>query len=104
MRGCPAYQKYGIDDDFEKSHQLFRKAFSSGFPWEVLKVLGGPPGPVVFTWRHWAHFKGSFNGRIGKGELIQMFGLCRVILNKDMKIQKLEVFVDNDDFLQLLEG
>lgn len=43
---------------FESSHQLFRGAFSDGvFPWEVLKVLSGPPH-VVFTWRHWGKFEG----------------------------------------------
>ena len=81
----------GIDDDFEASHNLFRDAFKSGFPWECLKVLSGPPGPVIFTWRHWAHFNGKFQGRQGSGELIEMYGLCRVIVNVDLKIQKLEV-------------
>ena len=81
----------GIKDDFEASHSLFRDAFKSGFPWEVLKVLSGPPGPVIFTWRHWAHFNGVFQGRKGSGELIEMYGLCRVIVNNELKIQKLEV-------------
>ena len=81
----------GIDDDFEASHNLFRDAFKSGFPWECLKVLSGPPGPVIFTWRHWAHFNGKFQGRQGSGELVEMYGLCRVIVNGDLKIQKLEV-------------
>lgn len=51
----------GIDDDtlysssdhaLESSHNLFRSAFTSGFPWELLEVLAGPP-KVVFSWRHW---------------------------------------------------
>ena len=29
----------GINDDFEKSHDLFRDAFLDGFPWEVLWVV-----------------------------------------------------------------
>ena len=91
MRDCSAYQKYGIDDDFEASHDLFRDAFTTGFPWELLKVLSGPPGPVIFTWRHWAHFTGTFEGRTGNGELIEIYGLCRVIVNENLKIQKLEV-------------
>jgi hypothetical protein len=81
----------GIEDDFEASHSLFRDAFKNGFPWEVLKVLSGPPGPILFTWRHWAHFNGNFQGREGNGELIELYGLCRVIVNEDLKIQKLEV-------------
>ena len=37
---------------FEESHELFRGFFTDGFPWEVLRVLSGPP-TVLFTWRHW---------------------------------------------------
>ena len=62
---------------FDDSHDLFRGAFTLGFPWEVLKVVAdfiisiiitmntmmkvfsGPPN-VVFTWRHWGHLEGSF--------------------------------------------
>ena len=73
------------------SHELFREAFKNGFPWEVLKVLSGPPGPIIFTWRHWAEFNGTFRGRQGDGERIEMYGLCRVIVNKSLEIQKLEV-------------
>lgn len=104
MAECPAYQKYGINNDFEKSHELFRDAFKKGFPWELMKVLSGPPGPVIFTWRHWAEFIGIFQGRQGKGELIEIFGLCRVIVNEKLKIQKLEIFMNNDTFLEALEG
>ena len=104
MRDCSAYQKYGIDDDFEASHDLFCDAFTTGFPWELLKVLSGPPGPVIFTWRHWAHFTIKFEGRTGHGELMEMYGLCRVIVNEDLKIQKLELFLNNETFLEALEG
>ena len=54
-------------------------------------VLSGPPGPVIFTWRHWAEFTGTFRGRQGNGELIELYGLCRVIVNEELKIQKIEV-------------
>ena len=104
MKGCPAYQKYGVDDNFEKSHDLFRNAFTKGFPWEVLSVVSKPPDPVVFSWRHWAHFTGTFQGRVGTGQLIQMTGLCRVTVTEDLKIQNLEVYLDNDKFLEELEG
>ena len=53
---------------FEESHELFRDTFTSGFPWEVLKVLSGPPH-VVFTWRHWGKFDGNFRGNKGNGEV-----------------------------------
>ena len=30
-----------LNNDFERSHDLFRGAFIEGFPWELLKVLSG---------------------------------------------------------------
>jgi hypothetical protein len=53
---------------FEESHSLFRNCFTAGFPWEVLKVLSGPPH-VVFTWRHWGKNTGTYRGRKGNGEV-----------------------------------
>ena len=44
-----------LNNDFERSHDLFRGAFIEGFPWELLKVLSGPPH-VIFTWRHFGTF------------------------------------------------
>ena len=57
----------------------------------MLKVLSGPPGPVIFTWRHWANFNGKFQENQGQGDLIELYGLSRVIVNEDLKIQKVEV-------------
>lgn len=42
---------------FHTSHNLFRGAFLSGFPWEVIEVFSPPP-KITFTWRHWATFNG----------------------------------------------
>lgn len=102
MKHCPAYQKYGVTDDFEGSHKLFFDAFPGGFPWELLKVISGPPH-ILFTWRHWATFSGTFRDVKGKGQTIVLFGLCRVTVNDQLKIQKLEVFYDPDSFLTTLE-
>ena len=55
LKDCPAYKKckflwevfpkiiFVQDGElgFEESHELFRGAFTEGFPWEVLKVLVG---------------------------------------------------------------
>ena len=57
---------------FEESHDLFRDTFTSGFPWEVLKVLSGPPH-VVFTWRHWGKFDGNFRENKGNGKVGTMW-------------------------------
>ena len=88
---------------FEDSHKLFRGAFTSGFPWEVLKVLSGPPH-VFFTWRHWGTLDGEFQGNLGHGEVLEMFGLCRVTVNEDLKIQKIEVYYNPGTFIRALEG
>ena len=83
-----------INNDFGASHELFRGAFTKGFPWEVLKVLSGPPGPIIFTWRHWAEFTGTFQGRQGNGEKVDLYGACRVTVNENLQIQTLEVSVE----------
>ena len=82
---------------------MFRGAFTSGFPWEVLKVLSGPPH-VFFTWRHWGTLEGEFQGNVGHGEVLEMFGLCRVAVNDDLKIQKIEVYYSPETFIKALEG
>ena len=69
---------------------MFRDAFTEGFPWEVLKVLTGPP-VVMFSWRHWAKFTGEFRGRKGKGQLVELYGFARVTVNDQLKIGSVEV-------------
>ena len=94
-----------LDGDltFDQSKALFAKAFCKAFPWEVLKVLSKPPY-VLFTWRHWGEFVGEFQGNKGSGETIEMYGLLRVTVNDDLKIQLIEAFYDPDSFLEVLEG
>ena len=92
-----------MDDHFEKSHDLFRNALVNGFPWEVLKVFSGPPH-VMFTWRHWGEFTGQYRGHQGNGELIELYGMLRVTVNNDLKIQKIEAFFDGQSFLGAIEG
>jgi len=103
MRHCPMYHKYGTLRDFEKSHDLFRSAFTKGFPWEVLKVYTMPP-TVMFSWRHWGNYEGQFHGNQGQGQVINMIGLCRATLNDNSKVTKLELFFDVEGFLKSMEG
>lgn len=104
MVDSKVYQNYGLENDFELSHDLFRGAFPKGFAWELLKVLSKPP-EVIFTWRHWGVFAGSYRGHQGHNETIEMFGMCRVTVNPaNLKIRKIEAFLDPDSFLQVLEG
>ena len=97
------YFSDGINNDFEESHDLFRGAFTEGFPWEVLKVLSGPPN-VIFTWRHWGNFVGKYQDRQGNNEVVEMYGMCRVTVDENLKICKIEAFFDPDSFLLALEG
>ena len=37
-------------------------------------------------------------------QIVEMFGLCRVTVSKELKIQMIEAFFDPETFLQALEG
>ena len=82
---------------------MFRGAFTDGFPWEVLKVLAGPPN-VLFTWRHWGVLKGKFQENVGHDEKLEMFGIGKVTVNEELKIQKIEVYYDPETFIKACEG
>jgi len=44
------------------------------------------------------------NGHQGNGETVEMFGMCRVGVDSNLKIGKIEAFFDSDSFLRVLEG
>ncbi len=87
-------------NDFDKTHKIFLEAFTESFPWEVIKVLAGPP-EVVVTWRHWAPFSGTFKDKRGDGRLVEMYGMLKATVDDDLKITKLEVFFDPETFLKV---
>jgi len=108
MGGCPEDLWNSKTSDFESSHKAFLSAFPDGFPWEVLSVLSGPPH-VVFNWRHWAIFAGTYTdpkGRkhVGQNQLVEMFGVARVTVNEKLKVQYIEIFYKPEDFLRVLQG
>ena len=86
--------------DFDKTHKIFLETLTETFPWEVLKVLSGPP-EVVFSWRHWAEFSGVFNGKQGDGRIVEMFGMIKATVGEGLKIRKLEVWYDPETFLKV---
>ena len=45
-----------------------------------------------------------FQDNLGHGEMLEMFGLGRVIVNEDLKIQNLEVYFDPETFIKACEG
>ena len=48
---------------------------------------------------------GAFNnGEKGDGRKVEMIGMCRATVDDNIKIRKLEVFIDNDNFLAQCKG
>lgn len=90
-------------ETFHSSHRLFRGAFLSGFPWEVIEVFSPPP-TVAFSWRHWAQFNGEYRGRQGDDKTYDMYGFGILELNDDLKIKDIRIFYKPDDFLKAIQG
>lgn len=88
---------------FESSHELFRSAFSKGFPWELIEVFSGPPR-VAFSWRHWAHWTGPYKGKDPTGELVEMYGMAVAEVDENLKIKSIDVHYDPNQILMKLEG
>lgn len=91
------------EENFETSHDLFKNAFESSFPWEVLEVYTGPPD-LVFYWRHWGEFTGSYKGIKGADQLVEMTGYALVNVTSDLKITKIKNFYRPENFLRALRG
>jgi hypothetical protein len=69
----------------------------------VLSVYTSPPS-VFFSWRHWGEMTGTFNGIPGEGREVNLLGLCRATVDENIKVRKLEVFMDVDNFLRACKG
>lgn len=90
-------------EDFESSHDVFHNALPSGFFWEVLEVLTGPP-VVTFKWRHWGKFTGEYKGNAPTGETIEMFGVTVAKVNDDLRLLQVEHYYDPNQLLSKLAG
>ena len=88
-------------ESFESSFETFQKAFPNGFLWELIEVLSGPPN-VVFKWRHWGTFSGAYKDYAPTGETIEMVGLSIARVTEDLKIEHLEHYFDNSEFMKKL--
>ena len=102
MSGCPAKLWDAENTTWAQSHAAFHDAFAS-FPWEVLEVFSGPP-KVAFSWRHWAHFTGSYEGNKGKGELVELYGFGVAEVNDKLQLVDVEIYYKPDEFLQVMKG
>jgi len=101
MQNQPLYDSSA--HTFKSSHDLFRSAFSEGFPWELIEVFSGPPR-VAFSWRHWAHWTGPYKERAPTGELLEMYGMAVAEVDENLKIKSIDVYYDPNQILMTLEG
>jgi len=99
---CPAELWDGENTSWEQSHKKFHDAFAA-FPWELLEVFSGPP-KVAFSWRHWAHFTGSYEGNKGQGELVESFGFGVATVSDQLKLLDIEIYYRPERMLEVLEG
>ncbi len=90
-------------EGFDSSHDVFHNALPSGFFWEVLEVLTGPP-VVTFKWRHWGKFDGEYKGVAPTGETIQMFGVTVAKVADDLRLLQVEHYYDPNQLLSKLAG
>ncbi|KAK2659306.1 hypothetical protein Ddye_005839 [Dipteronia dyeriana] len=86
------------NETVESSHVAFTTAFPRGFALEVLKVYSGPP-VIVYKFRHWGYMEGPFKGHAPTEELVQLFGIAVFELDEQMKIVKVEFFLDRGELL-----
>ncbi|KOR36632.1 MULTISPECIES: SnoaL-like polyketide cyclase [Planktothricoides] len=89
------------EETFESSWKIVTEAFPKGFLWEVIEVLAGPP-KVVFKWRHWGTFIGKFKDYSPTGETIEIVGITIAHVNEELKLEAVEHFFDNSEFLHKL--
>ena len=102
LAGCPAKLYDAQNTTWEQSHDKFHSAFAA-FPWEVLEVFSGPP-KVAFSWRHWGHFTGSYEGKKGDGELVELFGFGVAVVDDKLRLVDAEIFYQPETFIEVLRG
>mmetsp|Transcript_10229 Transcript_10229/g.25700 ORF Transcript_10229/g.25700 Transcript_10229/m.25700 type:complete len:278 (-) Transcript_10229:90-923(-) len=102
LNACPARLWDSDKTSWEASHDKFHAAFAA-FPWEVLDVYSPPP-KVAFTWRHWAHFTGEYEGVKGEGQLVEMFGFGTAVVNDKLQLMEVELHFNAEEFIEVLRG
>ena len=59
---------------------------------------------VIFTWRHWGYWEGPYEGREPSNEMVELYGLCVVPVNDQLKIEAIEVYFDPNPFIANFMG
>lgn len=85
-------------ETFDSSHVAFTTTFPRGFAIEILQVYSGPP-TIVYKFRHWGYMEGPFMGHTPTGERVELFGIGIFEVNEEMKIEKVEIFLDRGELL-----
>ncbi|CAL1362922.1 unnamed protein product [Linum trigynum] len=86
------------EETAETSHSTFTTVFPRGFALEILQVYSGPP-VIAFQFRHWGYMEGPFKGHPPTGEKIEVFGIGVFEVDENMKIVKIEFFMDRGELL-----
>jgi len=96
----------GSTQTFEDSNKTFSATFADGFAFEVLEVLAPPPN-VLFKWRHFGPYTGTFTDKNGKtykgnGEMFNLIGMCMAKVNAKLVIESLDVYYNPEDMIRPL--
>lgn len=66
-------------------------------------MFNGPP-EITFTWRHWGRFTGAFKENVGNGQLIELYGFGKVLIDNKWKVTSIQVYFNQNILMQVLEG
>lgn len=95
-------EKYRVynpaEETAESSHTAFTNTFPRGFALEVVQVYSGPP-VIVFKFRHWGYMEGPFKSYAPTGDLVELYGISIIEVDEQMKIVKVEFFLDRGELL-----
>lgn len=69
----------------------------------MIEVFSGPP-TVGFSWRHWAHFTGTFEENSGDGQLVEMYGFAIATVNDKLQLCNVNLFYNAENFIKILRG
>ncbi|KAF0690405.1 Aste57867_18240 [Aphanomyces stellatus] len=85
--------------------EVVSNVFTSGFPLEVLSVFTSTPSGVYFSWRQWGAFSGTFNGRKGSGQMIEVtgFGFMEMDGCNVRRMRSLRLFHDPHALVEALK-
>lgn len=72
-------------------------AFPEGAALQCLRVLCGPPGPLLLQWRYVGKFSGTYKDSQGaavqgRGQIVDIEGVCQARIGAEGRAENLELF------------